>query len=103
MNMKAIFIGSADAAELYDSEDGEAVGNWRRVAVVEGDDHRWERDMTLVISSMPSRQLYGIDFRVGLTEDQENTYPWDGATRPIELYRMERREVIHVEYRRMRP
>lgn len=39
---------------------------------IEGDDHRWDKEMTTIIDI--DGQLYAIDWRRGLTECQENSY-----------------------------
>ena len=74
---------------------------WTRVTSVEGDDHRWEREHTLVLKH-DDGTFWGIDYRTGLTEMQENSYPWRPSygDRPetLELRRMEPETVTTVRY-----
>lgn len=43
-----------------------------RVAELEGNDHRWNREITTVIKI--DDKLYAIDWRRGLTEMQDDSY-----------------------------
>lgn len=76
-NEEITHIAPKVAEELYEVSDGWAVGDWIRVADIEGDDGRWERHHTLVIQHLDGRR-YGIEYSVGLTENQDSTYPWKG-------------------------
>lgn len=64
------------ATDIADSimYGGSSMG-WSHVAEEEGDAHRWEREMTTVIRN-PEGVHYAFDWRQGLTENQENQYPW---------------------------
>lgn len=88
------------AAELAESEDpGAKAGPWTRVDEHHYDTGRWHEKWWLVIRDEDG-QLWGIEYKVGLTENQETRDPWyeDGVTE-LPLTRIYRHEVVRVDYR----
>lgn len=88
------------AALLYGGE----TGGWAWEANEEGDDRRWSRTNTLVIRRLSDDTLWGINYEEGLTENQENEYPWKpySGTRPetVTAVRVYAYKVTVTEYRR---
>lgn len=98
----------ADTAEaLWESEDGDAEDGWTRVHEDEGASRRWMKSMTLIVcpEGEPD-ELYGLDFQLGLTENQEHELPWRGGwgkqvdpDEPMPIYPMERYTKVTTYYR----
>lgn len=90
------------AEELYESDDGDQVGDWIRVADVEGDARRWMQTHTLVIRD-DAGQHYGIRYQRGLTEEQPDEFPWgdrwNKPAEPIAMTRLYPHVVTVVKYR----
>lgn len=61
-----------DGEKLSEGEIKDLLWNGDEVDEIEGDDHRWQKDMTTIIDI--DGQLYAIDWMRGLTECQENEY-----------------------------
>lgn len=61
-----------DGEKLSESEIRELTRNGDYVDEIEGDDHRWQKEMQTIIDV--DGQLYAIDWMRGLTECQENEY-----------------------------
>jgi hypothetical protein len=88
-------IKSSIAEDLFDSDDGDVVDGWTRVTDQEGDDGRWYRYHTLVVQD-PTGRYWGIDYSMGLTENQDNDFPWKPDYQPppefidiVEMYGLE--------------
>lgn len=78
------------AEYLCFAEAGDTDEEWTKVASLEGDDHRWWREMTEVFTA-PDGALWAYDWKSGLTENQENEFPWEAgynqeAPTEIEMY-----------------
>ena len=76
------------------------VGDYGVFKVVAVEDHgsgRWSSHMSTIIE-LPSGRLYSIDWENGLTEYQENEYPWDSTGRwyhePVEVEKVEEVKII---------
>jgi hypothetical protein len=99
------------ASNLYDLLDGDHGTVDDNTPL---DDHHVEHDW-VVLGSSPSRtsrwhekywlvlrnaadEVYGIEYGVGLTENQEDDLPWDGSLQYLELTPLHRREVMTVTY-----
>jgi hypothetical protein len=46
------------------------------VDVIDGDDRRWSREVEVVFRDPDTSKLYHFCYEQGLTEMQENEYPW---------------------------
>lgn len=100
------------AQELSEISDGIGVGDWIRVTDQEGDQGRWERHHLLVLRYVgadadpdPDANLYGIHYSLGLTECQENDFPWCAepgsnrlSERPVPLSPLEERVITTVYF-----
>lgn len=94
-------INCADAEELYHSrgEVGLKYGPWTLVADVRGDSGRWTEWWTFVLRHKEHPDaLWGLDYGLGLTENQDHTLPWKDKDGPLTLYRLYAHTVTTVEY-----
>lgn len=73
--MSALKISASEAEELFESSDGERVGEWTRITDQTGDSGRWHEHHKLVITN--GGGIFGIEFSFGLTESQEHELPWE--------------------------
>ncbi len=103
-------ITAGEAEELYadgEGEHGDVVGDWTLVGGSLDHKHResrWHQRYWLIVRDAAG-ELYGLDFGMGLTESQENDFPWPSyvdrsipADRELKLTRLYRHEVTRVEY-----
>lgn len=72
---------SETADSLCWMDDGQSKEGWTKVATQEGDDHRWWREMTEIVKD-PDHALWAFDWKSGLTESQENEFPWENYNAP---------------------
>jgi hypothetical protein len=86
------------AADFHEVQEGGFGGEWKFVTVQPIRTSRWHEINWLVVQHEDG-DFYGLEFRDGLTEDQENEHPWDDADGPLPLTRLYPREVTTVEYR----
>lgn len=70
--MEEIYSKLKNGEELSEEEIRELIWCGDEVDEIEGDDHRWQKEMQTVIDV--DGQLYAIDWMRGLTECQENEY-----------------------------
>ena len=92
---------SPEAAEyLYDLEDddGRGTGGYFRVTAQHVRTARWEEVFWLVVADAETGDTYGLEYREGLTEEQETTFPWETTDQPLPLVRLYPREVTTVVY-----
>jgi hypothetical protein len=99
-------ITAGEAEELYadgEGENGDVVGDWTLVGGSFDHKHResrWHQRYWLLVRNKQG-QIYGVDFGIGLTEDQEDEFPWRG--RPddhgLSMTRLHPHTVTRVEYR----
>jgi hypothetical protein len=80
--MSSVTISADQAEELYESSDGDRVGDWTRITDQTVGSGRWREQHWLVITD--GGGTYGIPFAVGLTENQDHEFPWapDWGTKP---------------------
>jgi hypothetical protein len=71
----ALTAGLLAAIEELGEDEDEAYEDWRLVAKVEGDSGRWSTRWTMVVED-PKGRLWGVDYQIGLTENQEHEIPW---------------------------
>lgn len=93
--METIIKKLKNNEELSENEIKELVWEGRFVDEVEGDDHRWQKEIQTIVDI--DGQLYAIDWMRGLTECQENEF----LEQPYKVERVE--EVvttIKVTYKR---
>ncbi len=101
--MTDLTIDPQHAADLYDLEQlandtpGE-FGPWAYVGTQHVRNTRWEEVHWLVVREAHTGDLYGPEYRIGLTEDQSNDLPWDDGDDPLPLTRLYAHEVTRVEY-----
>lgn len=81
---------------------GATCGPWAYVAVEHIRTRRWSEQYYLVVRNAEGEH-WGLVFDEGLTEEQEFTPPWEGATDPLPLTRLYPHEVVKVEYRTTPP
>lgn len=100
-------ITAADAAELYsdmEGRPGDTAGPWTLVINTEDAPHsrtsRWHEKYWLVVSDAEG-QTYGVEYGIGLTENQEDNLPWEDCPRDavLPLIRLYAHTVTTVTYR----
>ena len=102
MSDQKLLIDAVVASELRYG-DGTIEGIWKAEAVVEGEDRRWSRTVMVVLENTEDGNWYAYEYEQGLTENQENEYPWEGDYHPtgqIELFRVYPKTKITTDYRR---
>jgi hypothetical protein len=68
-------------------------------SVESGNTGRWHERYWMVLRDDADGSVWGVEYGVGLTENQEDDYPWErGGGKPIPLVRLDRRERTVVEY-----
>lgn len=86
-------IDSEIASEMLYANVGDEMDGWVKAGDEEGVDRRWSRTVTTVVQHV-SGDYYAFNWEHGLTESQENEYPWqvwDGDDLPeIELFPVEK-------------
>lgn len=99
-------ITAAQAVELYadgEGESGDTSGNWTLAVDVEDAPHsrtsRWHEKYWLVVRNADGA-TYGIEYGVGLTENQEDDLPWARGSddRELSLTRLYPHTVTKVVY-----
>lgn len=60
--------------KLTEDEIATICYNSHEVDEIEGDDHRWAREVTTIVQIDDSENLWAIDWMRGLTEYQENEF-----------------------------
>lgn len=65
---------------------------WRKIETVEGDSRRWQQHMETVVLR-PDNTYWVIQWENGLTENQDNTWPWENYMVPSELKDVEIHQV----------
>lgn len=85
---------SKDSYYLMDEGDYDG---FEVIAIVDNGSGRWSTHMSTIIE-LPSGRLFSIDWESGLTEYQENEYPWDSTGRwyqePVEVEKFEEVKII---------
>lgn len=99
-------ITAAQAAELHgegEGRPGDTAGPWTLVSDVEDAPHsrtsRWHEKYWLVVRNADG-DTYGLEYGVGLTENQEDDLPWDRAAddKQMPLRRLYAHTVTTTEY-----
>lgn len=96
-------ITADQADEILDAsygEPGEIVDGFTFIATIEGDQRRWMQGITIVVSDSED-VFWGLDYDRGLTENQENHYPWQGygGRTDVELTRLYPHTITTTTYR----
>ncbi len=91
-----------DDHELLDPEDQRTLHGFTVLGSVEnGNTGRWHERYWMLLRDDADGAVWGVEYGVGLTEDQEDDHPWDrygGNPTSIPLVRLDRRERTVVEY-----
>lgn len=74
------------------------LGRWKWVDEEEGDSGRWSIHMTTVLQDVGTNKFWAYNWQAGLTEYQENDYPWYGVEE-VELFEVVSVEVTVKEWR----
>lgn len=82
---------------------GGSFEGWTHVDEEQGDDRRWYRTNMVVLRG-PDGMTYAFDYEEGLTENQENMYPWGdrydkNPPEEIDVYRVIPVEITKTEWR----
>lgn len=91
------YIPSDVVNELLWSSDGAHFSGWEKIKTEEGDQSRWHRWQALILRDITDDSFWAVDYREGLTENQEDVYPWQGAE-TAEAYQVYPHEKVTVEY-----
>lgn len=84
------------------AEPGHTAGPWMFVGTQHVRTARWEEVYWMVVREQNTSDLYGVEYREGLTENQETGYPWDDDdAKPLPLVPVTVHEVRTVEYRKV--
>lgn len=84
------------AEHLYENvrEDNfeEKVDGWRAVAFEEGDNRRWSQHCDVILTE-DDETFWAFGVELGLTENQDNTFPWNNGwgsanVTVVELYQV---------------
>lgn len=91
-------IMACEAAELYEMDNGERHNDFTRVDVQLVRTSRWMEHYWLVVTR--GEGFFGVTFALGLTESQENDFPWEDCDphAPIELTPLVPVEITRTEY-----
>ncbi len=86
---------------LHDDPESERTAHGFTVlgSVESGNTGRWHERYWMLLRDTDGA-VWGVEYGVGLTENQEDDHPWDDhyGGRPVPLVRLDRRERIVVEY-----
>lgn len=99
-------IRAAAAEELYadgEGTDGDTIDGWTLVGGAQ--DHkerqsRWHQQYWLVVENAEG-ETWGVGYGIGLTENQENDFPWEAYTgdeATLPLTRLHRHVTTSVKY-----
>lgn len=100
-------ITALDAASLYsdmEGRPGDTAGPWTLVIDTEDAPHsrtsRWHEKYWLVVRDEQG-ETYGLEYGIGLTENQEDSLPWEGVPddRDLPLTRLYAHTVTTTVYR----
>lgn len=79
---ESITISRELAEELFALAPGGSASNLLKVADFDGDKGRWVQHCLLVFMDIATGKYYAIDYQLGLTEYQDNDFPWDNPWFP---------------------
>lgn len=99
-------LSAETAAALFEEHYGAEpteIDGWRFVAIQEGDSGRWTQHHTMILRH--ANGLFGLDYEVGLTENQDSEYPWregysPNSGKPMPIYPVYPEEVTVTVYHR---
>jgi hypothetical protein len=95
-------IDSLTAQGIADREIGyrvmDAEGAWEYVARQDEGDSRWHHNYLMVLRDEEGKN-WGLRYRIGLTEEQENECPWDGYEERLTLTRLHPHTVTTTVYK----
>jgi hypothetical protein len=90
-----MLISSPTAEELYEGEG--TVDGWRYVTRQEDRMSRWHILYDVILERTSDGTFWAFCYRMGLTENQENWYPWEDG-KEVSLTRMKAVERTITEY-----
>lgn len=95
-------ITAYEAMMLYGNVYAKYQGYWTCVARQEDDMLRWTMRYICILKHTESETFWGFYYEMGLTERDDNVFPWDNVPpdRMIELFELHPRERVVVEYKR---
>lgn len=93
-------ISAGVASDLFYKANGNEIDGWVRVADQYISVRRWESHHWLVLAEVAGKETWGLEYSKGLTEMQDNTFPWEGAddSAQLPLTRLYPRTVTTVVY-----
>ena len=96
-------ITADQADEILDAADcdpGETAGDFTYITILESSQRRWMQGITIVVSD-PDGNFWGLDYDRGLTEEQDNEYPWRGygGPRDVDMRRLYAHQVVTTVYK----
>lgn len=103
-------IDARHVAELYEefqdrddtpeaAADSDLVAGWSVVGSALVRTSRWHERRWLVLCEVATGETWGVEYGIGLTEDQEDELPWAGVVGPIGLVRLYEHQVTETVYR----
>lgn len=102
--MSKLSIPSSTVDELYCSGEGAVVDGFRSVKDMYLDSGRWESHHWMVVEEIETNNFYAIEYSVGLTENQDNSFPWRPSygDKPatVEAFRVNPKPVVTMVYER---
>lgn len=69
-------IAAALAEAMFWENPGYEEDGWKKVTDQYVGSRRWQALHRIVLLNLGEGKLYGLDYRKGLTEYQDDTYPW---------------------------
>jgi hypothetical protein len=91
------------AEELYDADNfGETVGPWAYVGKQHIRQSRWHDWYWLIVRDEDGN-CWGLQYGDGLTEEQENEWPWQEDDGDLKLVALYPHQVTKTEYRETAP
>lgn len=104
MAVETIEIPADVAESLYDYSEGDILDGFRYVGDQDEGNGRWEAHHLMVLQHLESGNFYAIEYSIGLTENQDSTFPWrpDWKARPetVTAFRVYQKMVTTMEYKR---
>jgi hypothetical protein len=91
-------IDPPDAADLYESKDGDTIAGWTRIGTQLDRTSRWLDYHYLVLANQDGEH-YGLSYGTGLTEMQEDELPWEDSVDRLPLVRLYPHQVTTTVYR----
>lgn len=88
-----------DHDELLTETEQVTMHGWTVIGSAADGQSRWHDDYWMLLRDADGA-TWGVAYGLGLTENQEDSLPWERGDRPLPLVRLYPREVTTVEWRR---